>query len=517
MTISKVAQLATNNASGSTFTVPAGVAAQHAAILVLGSASIGDVWTIPGWTSLISNPAGVNNMSFQVFTRNGGLVAGNTFTIGYNTGAPATQLTAVWYDTGARAIDIVGTPWTRNGVSSVAVTASSITTPVATDVILISQERTTASGTTVTVSPTATQDVYQESNTSTFPTNNTDTSHYIGHFAQSAAGATGDYTATYSGGSGNGVGVQLSIAPPPKAAAYVETFPGTTVDTSRYILSAAGSVSIVNGRLAIRADGMAPDALTAANLDLTGSTLCLEVIPADGSLDPTDYTIVSMYRVGSGASNYFQFSMSVLNSTFNIDTSAGSVAALTYNATNHRWVRFRHVSGTTVAFDASPTGLNGTWTELGRKDVGFALNNMKLDMVASTGMATGGWAYFDNINNPPPGQLYTAQFTIWDGTNELTFDGYLPDGNYNFYLPSNDPTTFIILRTSPLYVGASDAIVNTSLYPYPEYAPYPSTSVYPAATNEYPADITYPGDTSYPTSMYPNSYQYPGTYYPGGN
>jgi hypothetical protein len=515
MTISKVASLTTSNANGSTFTVPAGVTAAHLGVLILGTANANDQFTVAGWTSRVLNPTGVNNMSFQVFTRLGGLTAGNTFSLAYNSGTPATQVTAVWFDTGLRDVGIVGTTWARAGTSQTTVTVPSINTTVASDVILISQERTTASGTTIsTVSPAATQDVYYESNVTNFPTTNTDTSHYVGHIAQSAAGATGDYTLTYSGGSGNGVGLAIVIAPPPKAETWVDTFGAATVDTNRYTLTFPSSVSIVNGRLAVVANGEGPEVISIANLDLTGSSLCLEVIPAPGTVDPTEYTVVRIYPTSTGQSNYIQFGFALgSNNRIDLYTNASTGPSVAYSPNNHRWIRFRHVSGTTVAFEASPIGLNGTWTELWRTDAGFALGSVKLDLSATTGMNTGGSAYFDNINNPPPGYAYTKLFTYWDGTQEVAVE-YL-DPAWNYYFPSSDPGP-IVARTTPLYAG-TDVLSGPYTYPYPEYAPYPSTSLYPSAVNEFPNDGTYPGANNYPVSLYPNSEQYPGTYYPGGN
>lgn len=216
MTITKIASLDAVNASGSVFTVPAGVTTAHLGILVLSSANTGDAWTVSGWTSRATNPSGVNNMSFQVLTRLGGLAAGNTFTIAYNSGTPSTHVSVVWYDTAGRDVDIIGTPGTRGGTSQATITIPGITTSAATDVIVISQERTTATGTTISSwSPSApTQDAYVESNATLYPTNNTDTSVYFGHFMQGAAGATGSYTPTYSAASGNGAGLLISLTAP---------------------------------------------------------------------------------------------------------------------------------------------------------------------------------------------------------------------------------------------------------------------------------------------------------------
>lgn len=218
MAITKIAALVSNNAGGNTFTVPAGVTSSHLGFIMLGASSSGIVWSIPSCISRVSNPAGVGNQSWQVFSRLGGLTAGDTFTVTVTAGSTtvASHITAVWFDTQGRDVNIVGTPGTRNAVSSSFETIPAITTPVATDIILALQERTTATGTVITQwQPfTPTEDSYQESNTTLYPSNNTDTAQYFGHFAQSHEGHTGNFKATHTSGSLNGAGVLMSLAAP---------------------------------------------------------------------------------------------------------------------------------------------------------------------------------------------------------------------------------------------------------------------------------------------------------------
>jgi hypothetical protein len=521
MTVAKIASLTTNNASGSTFTVPSGVTVGHLGILILGSANTGDQWTVTGWNSRVLNPTGVGNMSFQVFTRLGGLKAGDTFTVAYNTGNPATQVTVVWLDTQFRDIDIVGTPWTRNGTSLTTTTISGIATSFATDLILVAQERTTAANTTISSwSPsTPTQDAYFESNTTTFPSNNTDTSHYIGRVTQSAAGST-DYTVTYNGGSGNGVGVMFSLAGNAKAGTFADSFSSTTIDRSLWTPN-TGAETITGNRLAVRAGGEGQGVVSFRNLDLTNSSICVEAVPAPGTTDPTDYTVVQIYPDGTGQSKYVQFGIAgnAGSPVMWIDSDTGNLANMPYDAVNHRWLRFRSGTGNTIYLETSFNGMDGSWVTRATLNATWTPNNIKLSLSATTGMNPGGMAYFDNINTPPAGYWATTLWSTWDGTKEIVFSGLVTLFNgsvetpENYFTRDNDPYSS---RTSPLYCGPT-VMAGPYMLPYPEYVPYPSTTVYPSEVNEYPSGLTYPQATNYPVSLYPSSEEYPGTYYPGGN
>lgn len=223
-------------------TAPTGVTNAHLGIAVLNTANSTTVNpSIPGWTRVAADPSGQANSAFYVFTRLGGVTAGDTITATM-TSNNAARLTAAWYNTSGRDIAIVGTPGTRNATSTTALVIPGVTTTAALqDVIVIATERTTATGTVISSwSPTTpTQDIFGESTNGT--TVNA-VSQYIGRIRPSTAGSTGNYTATYSGGSTNGSGMMLAVAAAAPAAANA-TVTGVTPGAST--TAPAGATSVV--------------------------------------------------------------------------------------------------------------------------------------------------------------------------------------------------------------------------------------------------------------------------------
>lgn len=213
MAITLVGSVATSipgTTAAITITVPAGVTTSHLGILFLSTDNAGaTTYTVSGsWTNRVLNPSVQTNSEVAVYSKLGGLVAGNTFTVASSL-ARNVQVTALWVNTGGQDISIVGTPGGRSGVSASTVVIPAVTTTLAnSDVLVLSTERTTATPTTISSwSPSApTQLYYLEYNTAA-------TSQYVGTFTQATAGTTGSRTATYNGASGNGVGVMLVVPP----------------------------------------------------------------------------------------------------------------------------------------------------------------------------------------------------------------------------------------------------------------------------------------------------------------
>lgn len=245
MSVSVVASITPFDFSGTsgTITVPAGVTASHFGIIMAANANNyvdGAVLAAPaGWTKQADHPTQANNSCVYVWTGLGKVVAGNTIAIS-NTGTASNfTVYAVWLNTASHDVSIVGTGGGRAGTSSANTVIPGITTTAANqDVIFIATERTTATGTTVTgvtgVSPTPTQDYYFEN------TSSTATSFLVDHFTQATAGATGNATVTYSGGSGNGWGMMFGLQTTPQTPTVVGT--PTTADGSTAVASAALNV-----------------------------------------------------------------------------------------------------------------------------------------------------------------------------------------------------------------------------------------------------------------------------------
>lgn len=216
MSLTKIASLSIDNAGNNvaTITVPAGVTTAHLGIIIIGTGTPTTVNpTITNWTRIAADPSGQANSAFYAFKRLGGQAAGDTITANFSTNSAA-RMTAIWYDSSGADVVIVGTPGTRGGTSSANTVIPGLTTTIANqDVVVLAAERTTATGTVVSSwSPAApTQDHYSESTTTTAQNS---VSHYIGRFVKSTAGATGNYTATYSGASGNGAGMMMAVGAP---------------------------------------------------------------------------------------------------------------------------------------------------------------------------------------------------------------------------------------------------------------------------------------------------------------
>lgn len=210
MTFTLIAtQTGTVPAAGGTITPPAGVTSSHLGVIVYANANTfttAETVAISGWTSRAANPAAGQNMNWTVLTNLGGSAAGTALTVATSGTTTAGAYWAAWYDTGGLDIQAVSTPSGRGGTSQSTVAITGLTTSTASqNVIIISSERTTATGTVISSwSPSApTQDLFLEDTTGTA------VSTFIGHFVQATAGATGTYTSTYNSGSGNGVGMML--------------------------------------------------------------------------------------------------------------------------------------------------------------------------------------------------------------------------------------------------------------------------------------------------------------------
>lgn len=196
-----------------TMTVPAGVVSTDTAFVVVSwvgaAAEAPGTYTGSGggWSTVVA-PGTYNNMGFACYSKTG-LTAGNTFTF---TGSVARLYTCshVYWS----AISGFGTPGavtSRAGVSIATTTAAAITTTQTNQpVIIVSVERTTATGTTISsVSPAATQRAYYEG------TGNSTNTVYVGDFLGAASpAATSARTITYNSASGNGAALQVPVLAP---------------------------------------------------------------------------------------------------------------------------------------------------------------------------------------------------------------------------------------------------------------------------------------------------------------
>lgn len=296
-------------------TVPAGVRADHRCVLVVswvGTAGEPPGTYTPsgeGWSTALA-PGTYANMGYAIYSRTG-LVAGDTFTV---TGSVARLfvISHVYY--AAAGTPVAGPVTSRNGVSSATTTATAVpTTERSEPVLVVSVERTTATGTTVTVSPTATTRSYVEgSGTST-------NTIYIGEFiAPNPAVSTAARVLTYNSASGNGAANQLAV---PSATALTAT------------QAAAGAVSVithVSGTIT-RSEGLA--GVAAINTGGSGQVIAQLTAAGDAAVAVT----------ASG---------DLLRSTF---LSGTAHAALTLTATAVERQAVSAAAGLTVTAAGTPT------------------------------------------------------------------------------------------------------------------------------------------------------------------
>jgi hypothetical protein len=202
-----IGSTAVDDASGiltRNLTVPAGVGPSHLGIIMVGS-NTGTAATLsaPGWTSRVGATA--VNERWSILTRLGGHTAGDVITV-TSSGAQQAHVAAIWLDTAGADLDVIGAPTVRS-VSAATCLAAGITLPSPEPVLVISTERTTATGTTVTgVTPAAETTLYFREGAAS-----NSVSHLVTAYDPGAAGLTSDQTVTYNSASTNGGAVQFSL------------------------------------------------------------------------------------------------------------------------------------------------------------------------------------------------------------------------------------------------------------------------------------------------------------------
>jgi len=136
-----------------------------------------------------------------------------------------------------------------------------------------------------------------------------------------------------------------------------DTF-STTFSTTNWAGNSYG-VSTVSGRLRIPCTSSYPQAETAAVFDINLYALWIELptVPVAGNgTTQTHFAIEN-----SGRSSLASFNLSGAPLSIAMQLTGSSTTFLTYNATNHRWLRFRLLSGN-LLWEVSPDKI--TWTQI---------------------------------------------------------------------------------------------------------------------------------------------------------
>lgn len=148
-------------------TVPSGVTTSHFGVITVALANQGiGAATVPtGWTARDNQarPTGLQTSSAYIFTRNGGVSAGNTVTVTLPSANGAT-ITGVWYDTQGRDVSHVSSLWDTNAQDDATVVFNSPGHLDTRDVLLVAAIRTSATPPTLGT-PTGASIDYQHTST----------------------------------------------------------------------------------------------------------------------------------------------------------------------------------------------------------------------------------------------------------------------------------------------------------------------------------------------------------------
>jgi hypothetical protein len=431
MAITPIASAHEHRATANTtvnLTVPAGVTTAHLGVLVCHTNQSGTVdFSVSGWTQRTENPTGEGASETAVFTRLGGVTAGNVVTVTLSA-ARIVGVHIMWYNTGGNDIALAGTAGTRSGVSGTTLTIPGITTTVASqDVIVIAKQHTPGGGATITGwTPSApVMDYDDECGTSGY--------NFIrfSHFTQATAGATGNYVATFNLASPDAVGVMFGIAVPgvvtnPKIATFTEAFSSGTINTSTWEVSGTPAPTIdSNSRLAVP---LTPDyggVQTWQAYDLTSSSVYAQMfVPPQGTDNGGSGTNESQITLCSTLSRYnadneimIQYTAGGLWIAYrNGGTEVGTWVDAYNPAVHGTWFRVRHTTGTTVIVDSSVDAT--TWVQRATGAISWDLTAVTLGFWAGRwGTETASTAYFDNVNTAPVAATVT---TVWSSEPSQT-------------------------------------------------------------------------------------------------
>lgn len=136
----------------------------------------------------------------------------------------------------------------------------------------------------------------------------------------------------------------------------LDSFPGSSIDTDKWQLNGSGQ-SIVSNRLQIVNTATSNlRSVRAFNFDNAIVSARFYTAPANANVDMELAIGTSTFPSG----NFFL--ISILNGNVICAANGGNVATITYNSTNHAYLRMRFIGKTGCVFEASADG--ATWTLL---------------------------------------------------------------------------------------------------------------------------------------------------------
>lgn len=181
----------------------------------------------------------------------------------------------------------------------------------------------------------------------------------------------------------------------PPGPPVVDTFTAATLDTATKWKGATyGGLSIVSGRLRVPCSNSFPQAATGAVQDLTKHDVWVEVptLPSLGNGSKQTQFLLNK------TSNYAGFNFPGTTGSIALQLTGQTTTYVTYNATAHRWARFRLSAGD-LLWQVSPD--NVTWTTVRTFAAPAWITGGLVDAVLSSsywGTETEGtFAEFDNF------------------------------------------------------------------------------------------------------------------------
>ena len=199
----------------------------------------------------------------------------------------------------------------------------------------------------------------------------------------------------------------------PLFATFTDNFNDNTVGSAWG--NSYGGVSETGGRARVPcAVGTYAGYQTAKIYTLAGSSVYLQIPVAAAAASATvEAQTVFCVTPDPLAGLNLAFNINTVAGTIrcesNVAYSDGAVTSLTYDATAHKWLRFRETGGN-VLWDTSPDG--STWTN--RRTlatpawVSAAVNTLALDLFSYRNNGTANYSEFDNVNTLSDGAVFAG-------------------------------------------------------------------------------------------------------------
>lgn len=458
-----------------TLTVPAGVTTAHLGILTVATLdqNLGSAATVGGggWTARDLNSAGANNTtsSIYIWTRLGGVAAGNTITVTLPANSSST-ITGAWYDTSGRDIAKVSAPWNNGAADLGTATFNAPGYTGTADVLFVLAHRTNTGSVWGALSPAGPTIDFQGKSASTFG------GALFGHYTTASQAFT--TTLSASAVSHNLTTLQFALTTAPLAsetwtgangAAWPAQWtavnnggtPAATIQSNAgQIVTNAGSYAWIReylGSMAASANQDVTFQVTVNAAALTESFLLVNLacnntnLAANGWYPATGY---SLRIIPSGAGWDLQRQS---GGTQNFTQGAPAMSGgFSWTAGTAVWVRFQVIAGVvrvkfwTGTQASEPVAWAGTWTDPTPLAAG------RVSLAPCAGNTTQPIFTFDNLTvtdgssvvvNPAVSSLVdtfatkdTTKWT-WSGTEPSVVGGQLQivcDAGYGF-IKANTP------------------------------------------------------------------------------